>query len=84
MNNKVGIVDGQDLDESKGWFREANMAEVTVGEIQVEPAEGKASTHDRHHQRWAGNHEITQKQYDKFMAVDDYHRMKLFPRYSVR
>ena len=24
------------------------------------------------------SHEITQKQYDKFMAVDDYHRMKLF------
>lgn len=24
------------------------------------------------------SHEITQKQYDKFMAIDDYHRMKLF------
>lgn len=24
------------------------------------------------------SHEINQKQYDKFMAVDDYHRMKLF------
>ena len=24
------------------------------------------------------SHEISQKQYDKFMAVDDYHRMKLF------
>lgn len=26
------------------------------------------------------SHEITQKQYDKFMAIDDYHRMKLFSR----
>ena len=26
------------------------------------------------------SHEITQKQYDKFMAVDDYHRMKLFSK----
>ena len=24
------------------------------------------------------SHEINQKQYDKFMAIDDYHRMKLF------
>lgn len=26
----------------------------------------------------AVSHEISQKQYDKFMAVDDYHLMKLF------
>lgn len=26
------------------------------------------------------SHEITQKQYDKFMAFDDYHRMKLFSK----
>lgn len=26
------------------------------------------------------SHEITQKQYDKFMAIDDYHRMKLFSK----
>lgn len=25
-------------------------------------------------------HEISQKQYDKFLAVDDYHRMKLFSK----
>ena len=27
------------------------------------------------------SHEISQKQYDKFMAVDDYHRMKLFSNF---
>lgn len=26
------------------------------------------------------SHEITQKQFDKFMAIDDYHRMKLFSK----
>lgn len=26
------------------------------------------------------SHEITQKQYDKFMAIDDYHRLKLFSK----
>jgi len=26
------------------------------------------------------SHEISQKQYDKFLAVDDYHRMKLFSK----
>ena len=40
VNNKVGVVDGQDLDESKGWFREGKHGrEVSVGEIRVEPAE---------------------------------------------
>ena len=82
MNNKVGIVDGQDLDESKGWFREGKHGrEVTVGEIRVEPAEQEGKF------RMTAiingeqvSHEITQKQYDKFMAVDDYHRMKLFSK----
>ena len=82
MNNKVGIVDGQDLDESKGWFREGKHGrEVTVGEIRVEPAEQEGKyrmTAIINGERVS--HEITQKQYDKFMAVDDYHRMKLFSK----
>lgn len=82
VNNKVGVVDGQDLDESKGWFREGKHGrEVSVGEIRVEPAEqeGKYSmTAIINGERVS--HEITQKQYDKFMAVDDYHRMKLFSK----
>ena len=81
-NNKVAIVDGQDLDESKGWFREGKHGrEVTVGEIRVEPAEQEGKyrmTAIINGERVS--HEITQKQYDKFMAVDDYHRMKLFSK----
>ena len=82
VNNKVGIVDGQDLDESKGWFREGKHGrEVSVGEIRVEPAEQEGKyrmTAIINGERVS--HEITQKQYDKFMAVDDYHRMKLFSK----
>jgi hypothetical protein len=64
---KVGIVDGQDLDESKGWFREGKHGrEVTVGEIRVEPAEQEGKflmTAIINGERVS--HEITQKQYDK-------------------
>lgn len=77
------LIDGRDLpylNENKGWYREGEHGrEVEVEAIAVQPAEtegkykmtaiinGEAITH-----------EISQKQYDKFMAVDDYHRMKLF------
>ncbi|HQH66281.1 MAG TPA: hypothetical protein PLA62_08960 [Clostridia bacterium] len=79
------LIDGRDLPylhESKGWYREGEHGrEVEVEAIAVQPAEaegkyrmtviinGEAITH-----------EISQKQYDKFLAVDDYHRMKLFSK----
>lgn len=83
---KGGVVmDGNDLayiDANKGWFREGRHGrEVSVDEIRVEPieAEGKykmTAVIDGE----VVSHEITQKQYDKFMAIDDYHRMKLFSK----
>lgn len=81
------VMDGNDLayiHPDKGWYREGRHGrEVTVDEIRVEPTEteGKyrmTAVIDGE----AVSHEITQKQYDKFMAIDDYHRLKLFPRYS--
>ena len=30
------------------------------------------------------SHDISQKEYDKFLAVDDYHRMKLFSKAHSR
>ncbi|MBE6260052.1 MAG: hypothetical protein E7107_04380 [Prevotella sp.] len=82
----VGIVDGRELEklkESKGWYREqAHGREVAVGAITVEPDH----EHTGKYKMTAiidgerVSHEITQKQYDKFMAVDDYHRMKLFSK----
>lgn len=78
-------VDGRDLqvlNEDKGWYREEKHGrEVEVGEIAVQPAqtEGKykmSAVIDGQ----VISHEISQRDYDKFLAVDDYHRMKLFSK----
>ena len=78
-------VDGRDLrllNEDKGWYREEKHGrEVEVSEIAVQPAqaEGKykmSAVIDGQ----VISHEISQKDYDKFLAVDDYHRMKLFSK----
>lgn len=81
-NPKVGRVHGQDLDESKGWFREGRHGrEVMVEDIQVAPSEQEGKYKMTAIINGESiSHEITQKQYDKFMAVDDYHRMKLFSK----
>lgn len=86
MQNGIGAaVDGRDLqllNEGKGWYREDKHGrEVEVGEIAVQPAET-----DGKYKMTAVidgqviSHEITQRDYDKFLAVDDYHRMKLFSK----
>lgn len=89
-------VHGADLayeNEHKGWYREETHGrEVEVGEIFVEK-EHNASPNERENDKAkatyrmtavingeAITHAISQKQYDKFMAVDDYHRMKLFSK----
>ncbi len=78
-------VDGRDLEylnESKGWYREnRNGREVEVSSINVQPSEveGKYRMTAVINGE-AISHEISQKQYDKFLAVDDYHRMKLFSK----
>lgn len=78
-------VDGRDLqflNENKSWYREEKHGrEVEVSQIAVQPAqtEGKyrmTAVIDGQ----VVSHEITQKDYDKFLAVDDYHRMKLFSK----
>jgi hypothetical protein len=79
------LMDGKSLEEiapDKGWFREGRFGrEVTVDDIKVEPTDVKGQY------RMTAvidgkvvSHEITQKQYDKFMAIDDLHRMKLFSK----
>ena len=88
MQNGIGAaVDGRDLqllNEGKGWYREEKHGrEVEVGEIAVQPAETEGK-----YKMTAVidgqviSHEITQRDYDKFLAVDDYHRMKLFSKIS--
>ena len=86
MQNGIGAaVDGRDLqllNDGKGWYREEKHGrEVEVGEISVQPAETEGK-----YKMTAVidgqviSHEITQRDYDKFLAVDDYHRMKLFSK----
>lgn len=84
-------VNGESLDnikESKEWKRAGeNGRDTTVGDIAVEqkrgadgrPMEGKyimSAVIDG----VVVTHEINQKQYDKFLAVNDYQRMKLFDK----
>lgn len=81
---KTVVMNGNDLrylNENKGWFREGRHGrEVSVDTIRVElETEGKykmTAVIDGE----TVSHEITQKQYNKFMAIDDFHRMKLFSK----
>ena len=93
-DRSVAHVDGNslyDINQDKGWFREGrNGREVQVDDIRVEPVrneQGEIQQDEKGNAMFrmtavingeSISHEITQKQYDKFMAVDDYHRMKLF------
>ena len=77
-------VDGaalQEFNEKKGFYRErANGREVEIGNISVDPMENGKYKMTAVINGQAISHEITQKQYDKFLAVDDYHRMQLFSK----
>ena len=88
----IGHVYGESLygmQSREGWFREGQHGrEVSVGDIRVEPVreEEQQLGKDMKYRMTAVingeeiSHEITRRQYDKFMAVDDYHRMKLFSK----
>ncbi len=79
------VIDGRDLyylNENRGWYKEGRHGrEVEVNEIAVHPAE----TEGKYRMTavidgQVVSHEISQKDYDKFLAVDDFHRMKLFSK----
>ncbi|MCM1511132.1 MAG: hypothetical protein NC116_10525 [Clostridium sp.] len=84
------VMDGNDLayiDSNKGWFREGKHGrEVTVDDIRVEPVPDREKEGNMKYRMTAVidgetvSHEISRKQYDKFMAIDDLHRMKLFSK----
>ena len=88
----IGRVWGEslyDMQSREGWFREGKHGrEVSVGDIRVEPIRDEVAkeSRDMKYRMTAVingeevSHEITRRQYDKFMAVDDYHRMKLFSK----
>jgi hypothetical protein len=62
----------------RGFFREGKHGrEVDVAQVSVEPSrEGKFRMTAVINGQ-AVSHEISQKQYDKFLAVDDYQRMRM-------
>ena len=80
-SNRVNGAALLEFNERKGFYRErAHGREVEVGNIQVDPtANGKYKMTAVINGQTI-SHEITQKQYDKFLAVDDYHRMQLFSK----
>lgn len=95
-DRSVAHVDGNSLyeqNESKGWFREGKHGrEVQVDDIKVEPVrneQGEIQKDEKGNAKYrmtavingeSISHEITQKQYDKFLAINDYQRMKLFDK----
>ena len=79
-------VNGRDLyalKENKGWFREGQHGrEVSVETISVQPSrefEGKY-TMTAVINGEAITHEISSKEYNKFLAVNDLQRMKMFSK----
>ncbi len=80
-SNRVDGAALQDYNQKKGFYRErAGGREVEVRDIQVDPAEEGKYKMTAVINGQAITHEITQKQYDRFLAVDDYHRMQLFAK----
>lgn len=80
MRTKDGIVGA--------YGREVHVGEIFVEKVLAEERQD-ANQKDKGESTYrmtaiingeAITHEISQKQYDKFMAVDDYHRMKLFSK----
>lgn len=80
-SNKVDGAMLAEINERKGFYREiAHGREVEVRNIEVEKVtEGKFRMTAVINGE-SITHEITQKEFDKFMAVDDYQRMKLFSK----
>lgn len=83
-NSRSNTVDGstlRDIKNNKGFYREIeNGREVAVEQIAVNKI---AEDNYRMTAVIDGvevSHDISQKQFDKFMAVDDYQRMKMFSK----
>ncbi len=85
----------EDYNERKGWYREGKHGrEVEVGDICVEkePRQSsekgvKENSKENYTYKMSAvingeivSHEISKKQYDKFMAVDDYQRQRMMSK----
>ena len=82
-------VDGaslRDVNAKKGWYREGEGGrEVSVGEIRVHTNGQDKDGNNKYTMSAVINgqvvsHEISQKQYNKFLSMDDYGRMRYFAK----
>lgn len=70
-----------DIKDSKGWFREGKDGrEVSVGHIGVQTLEGGNYVMKGLIEGEVVSRDISKKEYDKFLALDDYHRMRMFSK----
>lgn len=80
-SNQVDGTSLQYLNEAKGFYREGKHGrEVNVEGIEVNPLDNGKFKMTAVVDGQSISHEISQKEYDKFLAVDDYQRMKLFSK----
>lgn len=77
------VTHGEDLADiarGKGWYREGKDGrEVTVGDIAV-AKQGAKFIMTAQIDGQTIQHEISQKDFNKFLQMDDFHRMKLFAK----
>jgi hypothetical protein len=71
----------EEIKETKGWFREGKDGrEVNVGFIGVKELGNGTYAMSGVIEGETITREISKKDYDKFLAMDDYHRMRLFSK----
>lgn len=70
-----------EMKDSKRWFREGKDGrEVNVGHIGVQAIEGGRYIMKGLIDGEVLSRDISKKEYNKFLAMDDYHRMKMFSK----
>lgn len=70
-----------EIKDSKGWFREGKDGrEVSVGRIGVQVLNDRKYVMTGVIDGEVVNRDISKKEYDKFLAMDDYHRMRMFSK----
>ena len=70
-----------EIKDSKGWFREGkNGREVSVGHIGVQTLDNGKYVMKGLIDGEMISRDISKKEYDKFLAMDDYHRMRMFSK----
>lgn len=84
--NSIGVVDGRQLDASKGFYLPAKSGRaVSVGEIQVYPSSDGTDRGQTYKMTAVINekvftHDISKSDYMKFLNYDDEHRLELFDK----